>query len=185
MGKRKTFREKNPAAAFISNLEVKNQNNDIDIGTDINVDKDVNTKLDTKADDYIDEKLNKAIKNPSKRKISQRHKANEDIVIDNAKNMDTDISIDISKKQELKSKISVPILQKTTEPIMKPSIAPSEADVIKSKKIYKPKEVKSKKVMILTKPSTHEAMQRIANKRYTSVNDLINTLMEDFIAVEG
>lgn len=46
-------------------------------------------------------------------------------------------------------------------------------------------EKKSRRLQLLTKPSTHETLKAIADSKHMSLNDLINTLLEAYIAQEG
>lgn len=42
-------------------------------------------------------------------------------------------------------------------------------------------ETKSKRVQLLTKPSTHEKLKAVANNNNVSVNELINNILESYI----
>jgi hypothetical protein len=165
MAKRKSFKESNPAAAFISTPEVKEEEKGY---TDVDKDKYKDTKLDKDSitDKNTDTNKGKIIKKTPPRKIIQSQKTDID------KEADKEIYNDLAITTNSDSDVATQDCQVTTK-------------VVPPKIIYRPKELKSKKVMILTKPSTHKALQKIASKRYTSVNDIINTLLEDFIASES
>lgn len=51
--------------------------------------------------------------------------------------------------------------------------------------VYIKPESKTKRVNLLIKPSTYKKLKEIANKRNTSLNDLINQLAEEEIKKEG
>jgi len=155
MSKRKSFKESNPAAAFISTPKVKEEKKEY---ADVDVDKDTKLDIDRITDKNTDTNKGKIIKKTPPRKIIQSQK--------------TDIDKEADKEIYTDSAVAIQDCQVTME-------------VVPPKIIYRPKELKSKKVMILTKPSTHKALQKIASKRYTSVNDIINTLLEGFIASES
>ena len=47
--------------------------------------------------------------------------------------------------------------------------------------VWKQDEIKSKRFNALIRPSTAEALAKIAFAKKTSVNDIINTLAEDYV----
>ena len=47
--------------------------------------------------------------------------------------------------------------------------------------VWKQDETKSKRFSVLIRPSTAEALAKIAFAKKTSVNDIINTLAEDYV----
>lgn len=85
----------------------------------------------------------------------------------------------ISQESIDRAEGEAPATEETTEKVKRPAKAP---EGYKLNPLYI--ETKSKRLQLLIQPSLHEKLKRKAQAEGTSVNDLVNSILQDALAEE-